>query len=264
MPRIKIGPLSLNVEDRGRGQVLLLVHGFPLDHTMWQGQIEELSSSFRIIAPDLRGFGKSDVTPGTATMQQFADDLAALLDAMAIREPVTFCGLSMGGYVGWQFFQRQRAKLARLIQCDTRAIADTDEGRAARLKTAEAVLKEGAATVAKAMQPKLFSEQTAKEKPEIVAATQQVMLNTNPQAIAAALRGMAERPDVTSMLPKIDVPTLLVCGEQDAISPAKEMRGMAAAIPGAKFVEIAGAGHMAPLEDPAAVNRAIREFVSAS
>src|SRR5262245_22137150 len=121
MPQISVGSVSLNVLDEGRGHPLLLVHGFPLDHSMWKGQIGELSKNFRVIAPDLRGFGQSSPISGddaVVTMAQFADDLAALLAAMSVAEPVTFCGLSMGGYIAWQFAARNPQRLARLILCD--------------------------------------------------------------------------------------------------------------------------------------------------
>src|SRR5687767_13095699 len=104
MPKVPLSDGTLNVLDQGSGPPLLLVHGFPLDHTMWFGQIDHFSRRWRVIAPDLRGFGASTVTPGTVTMEQFADDLNALLDALGISEPVHLCGLSMGGYIGWQFF----------------------------------------------------------------------------------------------------------------------------------------------------------------
>ncbi len=268
MPRINIGEVELNVVDVGEGPAIVFVHGFPLDHSMWRGQIDEFSSSHRVIAPDLRGFGQSGIATAAVTMEQFADDVAALLDALRVEQPVTFCGLSMGGYIGWQFFQRQRAKLARLIQCDTRAIADTPEGRQMRLKAADTTLEKGAAPLVETMLARLFaedllfSEYAQNHQPDIVRATREVMLTTNPQSIAAAQRGMAQRPDVTGMLGQIDVPTLILCGEHDAISPAEEMRGIAAAIPGSQYVEIAGAGHMSPLEKPAEVNAAIRQFLA--
>jgi pimeloyl-ACP methyl ester carboxylesterase len=261
MQRIDIGEVQLNVVDEGRGAPLLLVHGFPLDHSMWAGQIAELSRSCRVIAPDLRGFGQSDATPGTVTMGQFADDLAGLLDALNVREPVTFCGLSMGGYVGWQFVARHANRLGRLIVCDSRSIADTPDGAAGRLKTAEKVLREGASVVAEGMIPKLFSRASLDSNASYVAATREVIRRTSPDGIAAALRGMAERPDVTGQLGRITVPTLVLCGAEDAISGPAEMRTIAEAIPGAQFVEIAGAGHMAPLEKPAEVNNAIRQFL---
>jgi 3-oxoadipate enol-lactonase len=251
----------LNLVERGRGTPLVLVHGYPLDHSMWQGQLTGLSDACRLIAPDLRGFGGSDVTPGTVTMEQMADDIAGLLDALKIDEPVVFCGLSMGGYVSWQFALRHRQRLAKLILCDTRAVADTPEAAAGRKQTAEKVLAEGAQVAAEGILPKLFAPATYQEQPQIVAATRQVILRTKPAGIAAALRGLAERPDVTARLGEIDVPALVLCGQHDGISPPAEMRQIAERLPTARFVEIADAGHMAPLEEPAAVNAAIKDFL---
>ena len=261
MPAVMDSDFRLNYEERGSGPPLLLVHGFPLDHTMWRFQLEALSDRWRVIAPDLRGFGQSSVAPGTVTMAQFADDLAGLLSVLKIDRPVVFCGLSMGGYVAWQFALKHRSKLAKLILCDTRAISDSAEAAAGRLKTAEKVLAEGARVVADAMLPKLFAASTATRSPALVAATKEVILKTSPAGIAAALRGMAERPDVTSRLSELDLPVLVICGQHDAISPPAEMQGIAAKLPQGKYVEIAEAGHMAPLEQPAAVNRAIAEFL---
>jgi 3-oxoadipate enol-lactonase len=261
MAILNVAGIRLNVIEKGRGTPLLLAHGYPLDHSMWRGQIDGLADICRVIAPDLRGFGASDVTPGTVTMEKMADDLAAMLDALAIQGPVVFCGLSMGGYVAWQFAARHRARLSRLILCDTKAIADSAEAAAGRLKTAEKVLAEGSAVAADTLLPKLFAPATYDEQPKIMEATRQVILKTKPDGIAAALRGMAERPDVTSQLKKIDVPALLICGQHDGISPPAEMRGIAGQMPNARFVEVSDAGHMAPLEQPDAVNRAIREFV---
>ncbi len=260
--RVTLRDMDTNVVDTGSGPVVLLVHGFPLDHSMWQHQLTGLDDSFRLIAPDLRGFGGSSGATDKLTMEQFADDLAELLDALRISEPVTFCGLSMGGYIAWQFAQRHAARLARLIVCDTRAAADTPDGARGRHELAERVLTEGSTMVADAMIPKLFAEQTRREQPALVAATQRIMSNTAPQAIAGALRGMAERPDVTSRLPRIEVPALVVCGEHDAIIPVQEMRTIAESLPHGRFVEIPEAGHMAPLENPTPVNAAIREFLN--
>jgi pimeloyl-ACP methyl ester carboxylesterase len=262
MAAISVNGCEFNVVERGSGVPLLLAHGFPLDHSMWGGQLNGLSGSDRVIAPDLRGFGASDVTPGTVTMEQMADDLAGLLDALAIKQPVVFCGLSMGGYVAWQFALRHRARLAKLILCDTRAVADTPEAAAGRRKMAEKVLAEGAVVAAEAMIPKLFAPATYTEQPQIVEATRQVILETKPEGIAAALRGMAERPDVTSRLGQIDVAALVLCGQHDGIASPSEMRQIAAALPNARFVEIAAAGHMAPLEQPEAVNAAIKKFLT--
>lgn len=263
MNRILANGIELNVRQQGQGQPLLLVHGFPLDHTMWHEQIDGLSSVCRVIAPDLRGFGGSGTTAGTVTMEQLADDLAALLDALEVAEPVALCGLSMGGYVAWQFWHRHRRRLGSLILCDTKASADSPEAARARLESADRVLTEGAGFLADSMLEKLFAPTTDSEQPELVEATRQVILATAPEGLAAALRGMAERADATSWLPRIDVPTLVVCGRHDAIASVEEMRGLAAQIPGAHFREISLAGHLAPLENPAETNLAIREFLTA-
>jgi 3-oxoadipate enol-lactonase len=266
MPAISLGSVSINLLDQGRGRPLLLVHGFPLDHTMWREQVSDLAKDFRVLAPDLRGFGQSSpITADDAvvTMAQFADDLAALLVAMNIAEPVIFCGLSMGGYIAWQFAARHAEKLGRLILCDTKAAADTKEAAENRHKLAAKVLAEGAQAAADAMLPKLFSKGAlASEKPW-VEETRQIILRTRPAAIAAALRGMAVREDFTARLAGIHVPTLVVCGAEDAISPPAEMRSIAAAIPGAEYAEIPAAGHMAPLEDPRGVTQALRKFLAA-
>jgi 3-oxoadipate enol-lactonase len=261
MTSVQVGKVGLNIVERGSGTPLLLVHGFPLDHSMWRGQLEEFSKACRVVAPDLRGFGASDVVPGAGTMEQMADDIAGLLDSLSIHEPIVLCGLSMGGYVAWQFALRHRQRLSKLILCDTRAIADSAEAAAGRHKTADKVLAEGAAVVADAMLPKLFAPATFQDQPQVVEATRQVILRTKPAGIAAALRGMAQRPDVSSRLKEFDVPALVLCGQHDAISPPAEMRQIAAGLPNARFVEIAGAGHMSPLEQPRAVNEAIREFL---
>ncbi|MGB5174370.1 MAG: alpha/beta fold hydrolase, partial [Thermoanaerobaculia bacterium] len=193
MRRISVGDLELAFVDRGAGPVILLVHGFPLDHSMWSEQIDVLAIRNRVIAPDLRGFGESDGRDETTTMRQFADDLAGLLDALRISEPVNLCGLSMGGYVAWQFWKHHRDRLTSLILCDTRAACDTPEGALGRLVLAKTVLAEGALPVADSMLPKLFAPRNLDSDPPYVASTKQVMESTRPTTIAATLRGMAER-----------------------------------------------------------------------
>lgn len=262
--RIEIGGAALNVFDEGAGQPLVFLHGFPLDHTMWRAQIEAFAPRYRVLAPDLRGFGVSEARGETVTMEDFAYDLLWLLDALGEQRPVALCGLSMGGYIALRFVEKFPSRLDRLVLCDTRAAADSAEAAANRLKTAERVLAAGAEFVAEAMLPKLFGQRTAREQPARVADVRRVMAVTQPAAIAAAQRGMAQRPDSTALLPTIRTPTLVVVGAEDAISPPDEMRGMAAAIPGAEFVVIPDAGHMAPLENPAAFNAALAKFLTRS
>ena len=260
---IDVNGVRFRVADEGVGPVILLAHGFPLDHTMWSAQIAEFSKTHRVIAPDLRGFGGTDGALYSVSMQQFADDLAELLVQLQADRPITFCGLSMGGYIAWQFALRHPQWLGRLILCDTRAAADSAEAAANRLKMADIVTKEGPEPLAWAMMPKLFAASTNQQQPSIPLQVRNTVLSTSPTAIAAAHRGMAVRPDVVSLLPSLQFPTLVICGEHDAISPPAEMKSFAEMMPNARFVSIPNAGHMAPMENPTAVNAAIREFLNA-
>lgn len=259
--RRKIGDVELGAEVRGEGPVLMFVHGFPLYHAMWDDQIEEFSRDHRVIAPDLRGFGASRATEGTVTMEQFADDLAELLDALQVDQPATLCGLSMGGYIAWQFWRRHRRRLGRLILCDTRAAADTDEAQRGRLVMAERVLSQGPEVVVDPMVPKLLCADTVARRPTMVQRLREMMVSNSAIGIAAAQRGMAQRPDVSDWLPEIDVPSLLVCGKEDVISSPAEMKAIAEVMPQARFAEIPAAGHMAPLENPEEFNATLRGFL---
>jgi pimeloyl-ACP methyl ester carboxylesterase len=253
----------------GVGQPVLLVHGFPLDHTMWDAQIKALGQHCCVIAPDLRGFGQSplgNVDPSVGiSMERYADDLAEFLDALGIglNEPIVFVGLSMGGYIAWQFVRKYASRLRALALLDTRAIADTDEARAGRIKMAENVAEWGSGRVAEMMGPKLSAPSTFETKPEVVATLRRVVEQTSPAAIAAAQRGLAARPDVTSFLPQIQIPTLVIVGDQDVISPPAEMKAIADAIPGAEFVVIPNSGHMTTMENPEAVNQSLTAFIHA-
>jgi 3-oxoadipate enol-lactonase len=267
MKTAKISTGNLAYIDRGAGQPVLLVHGFPLDHSMWNAQIESLSSHVRVIAPDLRGFGQSPLGPVDPThgitMEQYADDLAEFLDALQIGpdQKIVFVGLSMGGYIAWQFVRKHVARLRALALLDTRAVADSDEARAVRLKMAENVAEWGSARVADMMGPKLAASSTFAMRPDIIAALRRVVESTSPLAIAAAQRGMAVRPDMASFLPQITLPTLVIVGEEDAISPPAEMQTIATAIPNAEFVVIPNSGHMTTMENPEAVNAALLRFI---
>lgn len=260
--RLLAGNVELQVLCSGLGMPVLLVHGFPLEHSMWDAQIAQLSLRWRVVAPDLRGFGGSQVTPGTVTMEQMADDMAALVDGLGIDEPIVFCGLSMGGYVALEFWRKYARRLRGLVLCDTRAAPDTPEAVAGRLKMAERLLAEGTMPLADAMLPRLFAPATLENHPNISAIERQKILGARPDGLAAALRGMAARRDFRGDLAKIAVPTMVIVGEHDAISTVDEMRSIAKAIPDAEFVIIPGAGHMTPLEDPDGFNEAIEQFLT--
>lgn len=246
----------------GDGPPFVMLHGFPLDHSMWQAQRTAFKSTHRVVIPDLRGFGKSLGGTPIAALADHADDLAHLLDRLRIRQPVILCGLSMGGYIAFRFLERYPSRVAKLILCDTKALADSAEAAANRLAMAEKVLQEGSRIVVAAMSSRLFGTWVREQQPKIMDEIRDVMLATLPETIAAAQRAMAARPDSTPLLATITVPTLVLVGEQDLISPPDEMRAMAAAIPGSEFAVIPQAGHMAPQEQPLAVNGVIRKFLN--
>lgn len=265
MKSVVVAGQRLAVEDRGSGPPVLLVHGFPLDHAMWDAQIECLAERYRVIAPDLRGFGRSDPLPAgcsAVTMARFADDLAGLLAALAVEGPAAVCGLSMGGYIAWEFWRRHRARLGKLILCDTRAAPDAPEAVAGRFQNAARALAEGTAFLAETLLPRLVAPETLQAEAEIPARLRQWITAALPQTVAAALRGMACRSDARPWLGAIDCPTLVLVGQYDAISPPEEMQALAAQIPHARFVIIPSAGHMAPMENPQATNAALLSFLS--
>lgn len=261
MKRVFARELEFGVVDQGSGSPLLFVHGFPLSHAMWNAQIPVFAGEHRVIVPDLRGFGSSVDTDGTVTMEDFADDLAAILDFLEVREPVVLCGLSLGGYIAWQFVRKYRARLRGLVLCDTRASADVPEVVENRLKLANLVLENGTQPVAEVMLPKAFSPKTFADRPEVVEAVRSMMISSDPTGVAAASRGMATRAAMSALLPSIDLPTLVVVGADDALTPVEEMRRMAEAIPGSRFKVVPESGHLPPLENPLVFNATLAGFL---
>lgn len=254
--------MSLAYDDRGQGPVVVLLHGFPLDRTMWSGQVDDLSTSFRLILPDLPGHGGSPVAPGVVTMEAMADAVVGLLDELGLTGPVVLGGLSMGGYVALEALARHPGRFRALMLLDTRATPDTPEAAANREVLARKVEEAGyAQPVIDAMRPKLVSKTTQDRAPAIVEELVQVMARTPTAGIAGALRGMAVRPDRTADLVGSGLPTLILVGADDVITPPAEMQGLAAAVPGSRFATIPEAGHLAPREQPAACNREIRSFL---
>lgn len=267
--QFNVDGVRLACEDRGSGPPVVLLHGFPLDHTMWDAQIEALSGQFRVIAPDLRGFGASSLAADDAEqgvgMERYAADVIALFDWLQIAEPVVLVGFSMGGYAAWQAALRWPERLRGLAPCDTRAAADADEARAGRMKMAEAAMQAGNSSPALAMLPKLVAPTTQEERPDVVERIRGIIERQSAEAIAAAQRGMARRVDVRGELNSIAAHSLCIVGVADAISPPKEMHEIAVLLAKSgtddvRLTEIENAGHMSPMENPAAVTEAIRRF----
>jgi pimeloyl-ACP methyl ester carboxylesterase len=250
--------LRLNYTDEGRGLPLLFVHGFPLCCGAWQKQVDALRASYRVIVPDLRGFGDSEGKPGTTSMAEFAADLHGLLQQLNTG-PVVLIGHSMGGYVALAFARQFPAMLRGLVLVSTKAGTDTPEVAAGRRATAEKVRAEGVKLIVDAMAAKML----AASNPDATMAEQmrELMAPSRPEGAIAALLGMAERPDSTPMLAGISVPTLVVTGADDGIIPPAESEKLAPVIPGAQLSVIPRAGHLVAFEQPDAFNRVLTEWL---
>jgi len=257
--RIDGGWLEYDV--RGEGAALVLLHAFPLGMSMWDGQCEALAPAYRVVRFGARGFGESDLADGPLTMERIADDAAALLDALGIERAVVG-GCSMGGYAAFAFARRHPHRLAGLVLQDTKAGADTEEARQSRFELARRVLDEGPRVAADAFLPKLLGQTTQRERPQLAAVLRERILATRPEAIASALHGLAAREDSRATLAAIRVPTLVLVGEEDAITPPAEAEAIARGVSGARLVRIPRAGHLANLENPPEVDRALRQFLA--
>ena len=251
-------PMELAYEERGSGPVLLFVHGFPFDRTMWIAQLAGLAKIRSAVAVDLRGHGLSDVmTGGDFSMDLFADDVAKTLDAIGA-EKADIAGLSMGGYVLFSFWRRHPERVRSLIFIDTKAEADSDEAKAGREKTAETAASQGMQPIYETLASKVVGSSPSVEVQDKL---KEMMLGTAPEVAAADALAMRDRADSTADLPNITVPVLWLHGEEDALMPIEGARASAAKVPGAKFVSIPKGGHVSPMENPEAVDAAIQEFL---
>jgi 3-oxoadipate enol-lactonase len=245
----------------GDGTPVVLLHAFPLDSRMWLPQVEALGG-YQVIVPDLRGFGAArEQVVEVAHMDLLADDVARLLDERKL-EQVVVCGLSMGGYVALAFARRHAERLGGLVLCDTRAGADAEDARAGRLAMAERVLAEGVGFLPGVMLPRLLGKTTVEQRPELVQQVTETILDQDPRGVAAAQRGMAERPDSTEVLGQIAVPTLVITGMQDELIGPEEGRAIAEAVRDARLVQVPDAGHLVNLEQPDPVNEALLDFLA--
>src|SRR5256886_2632124 len=248
--RAFVNDTNIGYDDHGIGQPLLFLHAFPLNKSMWSGEMTTLlqeERQVRLVALDWRGFGESDITSEISTMEQLADDVAGLMDVLGMQDAI-LCGLSMGGYVAFAFLRKYPQRLKGLILADTRPGADSAEGRANRENVARLALSQGTGAIADLQLPKLISEYTRQHRPEVEARIRQMINAATPQGIAAASRGMAQRADSTDLLAAITCPTLVLVGEQDILTPPNVAQDYASNIPNAQFVVIPNAGHLSNLE----------------
>lgn len=261
MPTLAYEGRSLFYRDNGgQGPALLLFHAFPLDSRMWQQQLDDLKGSHRVIAADSSGFGASSVPgdPASYSVDRWADEGRAILRSLGIERAVVG-GCSMGGYVSLAFLRRHREAAAGLVLVDTRADADAQEVRATRKEQQQEVLAQGTAALRERLFARLLSEKNLLGGP--IAAQVRSLLDQPAAGIVGALEAMQKRPDSTPWLSSIDIPTLVIVGEEDGLTPPSIAEGMARSIPGAGLVTLPRAGHLANLEEPEAFHRALRSFL---
>lgn len=260
MTTTRIDDIQLAYDDVGVGHAVVLIHGYPFNRSLWTEQTEALTSRFRVITPDLRGFGESDSSEGPVTMNRMAQDVAELMDQLGIDQAV-IGGLSMGGYVALAFVKQFPSRVKALVLADTRAQADTEEAKQTRHQHAEKALSEGMAGIADAMLPKLLTPDTVSKRPEVVKRVRDMMLKTKPQGAASALLGMAERDDQSEFIATIRVPTMIVVGREDALTPLADSEKMQSKIVPSRLVVIENAGHVSNLEQTEQFNFALIRFL---
>src|SRR5512146_399151 len=245
---------------QGDGPPVVLLHPFPLNHRFWLPVAERLSPQYKLIMPDLRGLGDSAPGDGAATMEQHSDDLRRLCDEARVGKAV-FVGVSIGGYILFEFWRRFRERVTALGFCNTRAGADTDEGRKGRLESVKQIEERGTEMFVDGLLPKLLGETTKRNRPDIFGEARKMALATTGKGLIANQLGMAARPDSIPMLGTIDVPTLCVGGTEDIPAPTAEIERIHKGVRGSKLKVIQQAGHFAALESPEAFTEVLREFL---
>lgn len=261
--RAKINGLEVAYNTAGNPSDLpvLFIHGFPFSQEMWKPQVTLLSQNYRVITYDVRGHGGSEVGDGQYSLEFFVDDLFRLLDHLKIEKAIVV-GLSMGGYIALRAIERSPERFRALVLCDTRSEADTTEGKIKRAASIKLVKTEGVKKFAEGFVKAVFAPQTFEAKPDTVRFIQQIIEKTSPAAIAGTLFALAARTDTTPSLPNIKVPTLILVGEHDTLTPPSAAEAMYAKIPDSELHVIPGAAHMSNLENPEEFNKHLLDFLS--
>ena len=257
--KITVNGITLAYSDTGTGLPIVFLHAFPLNRTMWAWQEAALSSQFRVITIDLRGHGESDAPLWHYHLDQTADDVRALLDHLSIRQAL-FVGLSMGGYILLAFYRKYADRVKGMVLADTKAQADTPEGKTGRFQMAQIAYKQGPSAIADLMLPKLLSPATIQSRPELVQRVRTMIEGNQISGIAGDLMAMEARPDSVPFLRQITCPTSIIVGELDQATPLSDAQLMAGQIPGAKLAIIPNAAHLANLEQPEAFTKIVAEL----
>ena len=260
MIRFSSGDAEIVYEVMGSGPDVVLLHPFPAHHGIWLPVAERLASRYRLILPDLRGHGDSGPGEGPATMEKHAGDIVRLCDEVGVRKAV-FAGESIGGYILMEFWRSYRERVSALVLCNTRAQADSEEGRAGRLKSVEDVEQRGPEPFIESMIPRLIGETTRRNRPDLMQAARSMMMKMTVAGIAAVQRGMAERPDSVATLATISAPTLIMAGEEDVVASRADAELMHKGIAGSSLRVIPRAGHYAVFEQAEEAAGVVREFL---
>ena len=259
MPKIQSGDAEISYEVLGDGAPLVLLHPFPANHELWLPAVQNLTSRYRLILPDLRGHGQSEAGEGPANMRKHAEDIARIMDHAEIGR-AAMAGISIGGYVLFEFWRHFRGRVAAMALCNTKAPADTAEARAARLQAAADVLERGTEPFFQGMIQKVLAKTTRDTRPDLAEGALRMMRQMSAEAVAKVQRGMAERPDSVPALKTINVPTLIVTGDEDMLTGAAEAELMRQHVSGSRMVVISKAGHYSPWEQPEQAGRILRDF----
>ncbi len=259
--RLRIGDGEIEYDVRGQGPVVLFLHAFPLGMFMWDDVARDLQADHTVLRFDCRGFGGSPAGDGPLSMERIADDAVVLLDHLGLGQALV-AGCSMGGYAAFAMLRRHPDRLRGLLLQNTRATPDAPEARAGRALLAEKVLADGAVAAADAFLPRLLGETTLRKREAIAANTRARILKTAPRGIANALLGLGSRADSTPTLREIRVPTFVLGGAEDVLTPPAEIEALARAIAGARCRILPECGHLPSLETPSAYNHAMRAFLS--
>lgn len=247
-------------DDIGAGAPIIFLHGFPFNKSMWESQYHSLKQSFRVIAPDIRGFGYSKDDSSELSIELFADDMIALMEELKL-EKVTICGLSMGGYIALNAIQRYPERFNALILCDTQCNSDTDEGKAKRYKSIEDIKANGITEFTEGFLKNVFHAETQSNKPELVAGLKNMMLSNSEHAFINGLKALAERKETCSKLDQIRVPTLIICGSDDSLTPVSKSQYLHEHIKDSQLRIIQNAGHISNMEQPEEFNKIIIDFL---
>ena len=255
-----INGISVFLEGNSKNKSIVFIHGFPYDSTMWRAQIDEFNEKYFCVAYDIRGLGDSPAGDGQYTMESFVDDLELILTELKLDKPV-LCGLSMGGYIGLRALERFENKFSAVVLCDTRSEADNNEGKLKRSAAIKRINSEGIAPFAKDFITNCYGDHYKQNHKEEFERRITKSSGFDPVGVKGSLLAMLGRNDTMEYLGKIKIPTLIICGEHDALTPLPVMKAMADKINNAEFVIVKNSGHMSPIENPEEVNEAIKKFL---